>query len=209
MRVQGIDFRENSKIPEIAGKYSGPVIALGSGPGVFEDIRRAQWWLEDVCKIQYHVIAANLSYLAWNGPLHHLVSLHQNKLPHFYELSEDLPVSRVGNKTHVHCPFPTQVEGFHLWDLYDTNGTSSLFALKVAILLGYDRIICCGMDLNGPHRFYDNPNLKTNNNFSCDAILMSWQQFRLNDEVIKKVRGLSGKPKELFGEVTYEWLKEK
>jgi len=214
MIVEGIELSGNElsgySIPEnMIGKFSGTIIALGSGLSVFEDIKQAQLLMKQAGIEKHHTIAGNLSYLAWTGTLEHLCSLHQNKLPHFYELSEDLPVSRVGHKTNVHCPFPTQVEGFNLWGIRDNNGTTSLFALKLAVMMGYEKILCCGMDLEGKHRFYDNPNLTTTNNFSCDAITFSWYECARLESFKKKVRGVSGKTAKIFGQASTDWLKEK
>ena len=204
MEINGITIK--GKAPELVGKFSGPLMVLGSGKRVFDDIETCVSAFNKA-GLKFHTMAANLSFLAWDGPIEHLVSLHQNKLPHFYELSEDLPVSRVGFKTYAHCTFPTPMEKYTEWPIVDNNGTSSLLALKVAVMLGYEKIVCCGMDLEGTHRFYDNPNLKTTNNFSCDAIFYSWNQIAKHNEHFRtKVRGTSGRVAELFGKVSQEWL---
>ena len=205
IELSGNECSKNEFVPDMIGKFSGAIIVLGSGLRLFSDIKRAQCVLGDT---PHHTFAANLSYLAWNGTLEHLGSLHQNKLPHFYELSEDLPVSRVGHKTYAHCPFVNQQEGSIVWPIRDNNGTTSLFIIKVALLLGYDKIICCGMDLEGKHRFYDNPNLSTNNNFSCGSISASWEEYAQKPSFKKKVRSVSGKTLEFFGEATKDWLND-
>lgn len=192
----------NPVLPPGAGTYKGICIVLGSGGSIFSDINKATALIGSK---PFDVMAANLSFLAWNGKLEHLVSLHPEKITHFYELAKGLPVDR-SHHIHTHTP----IEGPHCeqyWDIIDNNGTSSLYALKIAIMLGYEKIICCGMDLSGMHRFYDNPFLKTANNFSCDAIMYSWiEQKRDNPHFREKVRGTSGKTEILFGEVTREWL---
>ena len=62
------------------------------------------------------------------------------------------------------------------------------------------------MDLDGKYRFYDNPNMASINNFSCEGIVSNWREWAQNEQFKLKVRAISGKTKELFGAVTPEWL---
>ena len=203
----GFEIR-NPRLPSGAGAYTGKTcIVLGSGGSLFSDIERCKNVLFPAAGIKkFDVMAINLSFLGWAGELEHLVSLHPDRLLHFYELAKGLPIDRMGHiHTHSYVGNIPHVE--QAWDIVDVEGTSALFALKVAILLGYERILCCGIDLDGMHRFYDNPNMKTANNFSCDGIFIAWQKWSTNPWFKNKVRGVSGRLAKLFGEPTFEWLR--
>jgi hypothetical protein len=196
----GIELR-NAVLPPTAGLYAGKTcVILASGLSIFSDLEDVSWLLKDK---KFDVMAVNLSFLAWDGELEHLVSLHSEKLHHFHQLAKGLPVDRV---QHIHTHCDRQCDAEQVWAIVDTNGTSSLYAIKIAILLGYSKIICCGMDLDGKYRFYDNPYAKIPNNFSCEGIMYSWREWAQNEHFKEKVRAISGKTKELFGVVTPEWL---
>lgn len=161
--------------PKLYKQAKGVCLLLGSSPSVFEDVREAKMLLR-CFKVPYEVMAVNLSFLAIGGRLNHLVTLHQEKLGAFHELAKTLPESR-GGHIHTHswmeCP---DVEC--AWPIVDRNGTSSLFAVKIAYLMGYDPIILCGVELDSPYRFYDNPYEKSENNFSCSGIEYSWAEYK-------------------------------
>ncbi len=191
----GIELR-SEVLPSTAGVYAGKTcVILASGLSIFSDLEDIQWLLKDK---PFDVMSVNLSFLAWDGPLEHLVSLHSEKLHHFHQLAMGLPIDRPGH-IHTHCNIPCDAE--QVWPIIDTAGTSSLFAIKVALLLGYDKVICCGMDLEGKYRFYDNPSAKSINNYSCEGILIPWREWAQNELFKQKVRGVSGRTKEFFGGV--------
>jgi hypothetical protein len=161
--------------PRLYKQAKGPLLLLGSSPSIFEDLKEAKMLLR-VFKIQYDTMAVNLSFLPLPGRLTHLVSLHQEKIGAFHELAKTLPESRAGH-IHTHswmeCP---DVEC--AWPIVDRNGTSGLFALKIAYLIGYDPIITCGLEIEGPRRFYDSPYEEQGNNFSCSGIEYSWAEYK-------------------------------
>ena len=173
MILKGIEL-DLGKEPSMYNTASGALLLLGSSPSVFEDLRDAKSLL-GAFQIPYDTMAVNLSFLPLNGRLNHLVSLHQEKLGAFHELAKTLPESRVGH-IHTHswmeCP-----DAECCWPIRDRNGTSSLFAIKIAHLIGYDPIITCGVELSGSRRFYDSPYEKLENNFSCDGIEYSWREY--------------------------------
>ena len=187
-------------MPELFKTFSGPCLILGSGSSVFGDIENAKEILSDQ---KFDVIAVNLSFLAYNGPIQHLISLHQERMPHFHELARFLPEDRLAHIfTHSHMDAPGVGTS---WPIPDQSGTSSLFAVKVAILLGYTKIILCGVPLSGSHRFYDNPFQKHANNFSCPSISIPWKK-AITEIFNDRVRSMSGKSLGLLGAPTKEWV---
>ena len=203
MKVKGIEFsgEPTSGTQRVIDSRSGICLVLGSSPSVFKDVKDAVELLRhpDNEAMNFDVMACNLSFLAWTGRLDHLVSLHQEKLAHFHALAYGLPLDRPAHiMTHgsMACQ---QVEV--PWNFCDHNGTSSLFCVKIAHLLGYSKIILAGVSLEGNHRFYDNPFLSHNNNMGCEAIEISWHEYKWIP-----YKAMSGKPMMINGFPTKEWL---
>lgn len=196
--VEGMEIR-CQKLPALAKCYEGIVLILGSGTGIFEDIRDAK---ELIGQKHFDAMAVNMSFLAYKGEVKHLVTVHQEKIEHFYELAKTLPEQRFSHiHTHSHMVCPG-VEA--AWPIVDQNGTSSFFAVKVAILLGYTKIILCGVPLNGSRRFYDSPYDVYENNFGCEAIEHSWHQYK--PQFGGRVRSMSGKTAQIYGKPDKEWI---
>jgi hypothetical protein len=85
----------------------------------------------------------------------HIASLHgefpglMRTVREHMDLCRDLPPPQ----THSNRPAP----GIdRVWDIPD-EGSSALFAVRVALGLGYERVICCGVPLDSLGRFYDDP----------------------------------------------------
>lgn len=200
MNLKGIEFRAEPN-PRFVNSRSGICLVLGSSPSIHEDLFEAVEVLrnEDGTPMPYDVMACNLSFLAWKGKLDHLVSLHQEKLAHFNALAYTIPVDRPAHiMTHASMACD-QAEAS--WEMCDLNGTSSLFCIKIAHMLGYSKIILCGVSLEGNHRFYDNHNFALNNNMGCSAIEYSWHEYKW-----LPYRAFSGKPFQINGFPTKEWL---
>lgn len=196
--VENIELKCD-ELPRTAGNFSGILLILGSGASVFEDVNNAK---AIVGEAAFEVMAANLSFLAYNGAIRHLVSLHQDRIGLFHSLAKILPEDRHAH-IHTHTHMKTE-DAENAWPITIQDGTTSLFCVKIAILLGYKKIILCGVPLEGSHRFYDNPHQEYINNFGCPAIAMPWLQAKIeifND----RVRSMSGKSKELLGSPTKEW----
>jgi hypothetical protein len=196
MRLKGIELGIEPDAG-VVNSRSGICLVLGSSPSLFQDVKDAT---DLLMGRRFEVMACNLSFLGWTGQLDHLVSLHQEKLSEFWELSKTIPVDRPGY-TLKHKAADSADKSAILWDILDKNGTSALFCVKVAHLLGYEKIILCGVSLEGNHRFYDNPFFTHKNNMGCDAIAYSWNEF-----FWLPYRAMSGKPMAINGKPTQEWL---
>lgn len=199
-----LDCEEMPNQRLIEGREKDVLLVLGSGQNVFEDIAQAEALLkrED---IQYDVMACNLSFLAYNGHVLHLVSVHPERLLYFYELAKLLPEQRMA---HIYTHSFMLCDGIqYAWPIANQEGTSAMFCVKVGLLLGYKKIIVCGVPLAGSRRFYDNPNQEFINNFSCPAIEHAWREWHKTEAFQKNVRSMSGKSAEILGIPDEAWLR--
>jgi len=208
----------NKELHEAAGlegKYSGQVIITGSAECLWEDYLKAIELTENE-----DLICVNLSAICfYHRHINHLVSLHHKKVKNFYQAAmiqrterEEYPArykSRphqlkfkkiITHSTHANSSIDL------VWDIPNPGGTSGLFATHIAIKLGYDKIILCGIPVNNSRRFYDSPN----KSFKYESISVQepWRvACRSTNNFDGKVKSMSGKTKELLGEPTKEWLK--
>lgn len=82
------------------------------------------------------------------------------------------------------------------------SGTSGLYLCQVALLLmGYDKVIACGMPLSdGPH-YFDNKPWE-----AAQPYRRGWKEAFGQREVRGRIKSMSGWTRELCGEPTREWL---
>lgn len=199
------DEMPHSNARLIEGREKDVLLVLGSGLSVFEDIKAAEMVIRLAGNVPYDVMACNLSFLAYNGHILHLVSVHPERLLYFYELAKLLPEQRMG---HIYTHSFMLAEGIEFaWPIANQEGTSSIFCVKVGLLLGYKKIICCGVPLEGSRRFYDNPNQQFINNFSCRSIENAWREWAKTEGFRQSVRSMSAKSKEILGAPDERWLK--
>ena len=169
-------------------------IILGSGQYLFGDYDKAKTIMPD-----HDLIAVNMSGICFPNIVH-LVSLHCERVPAF------LAVALQDNGRHIttHSQESNQTipEIECRWNFGTAGGSSSLFAVRVALRLGYKRVILCGVPLDKNRRFYDGYGRKSE---ICDrATEISWQMAKA--ELGDKVRSMSGKTRDILGEPTKEWV---
>jgi hypothetical protein len=85
------------------------------------------------------------------------------------------------------------------WRMVDATNLSGLFAVKIAVSLGYDRIIMAGCPMDGTGRYYDEP--KQRGCYDDPNMIVAWRNIvHDNPEIQTRVRSLSGKTREILGE---------
>lgn len=198
--INGIEL--HPPIPPIVGKYGGHLILLGCARGVWEDLARAQKLFENT-GLAYHVLALNMAFMGLEGmyrqgkiSIDHFVSLHQE-----YFCMRSIYV-RDHTITHGRKMYPNTD---YVWDL-NRGGTGGLFALRIAMALGYHKIILCGIPLEGNGRFFDPPD--QGGDSGCTSIKIEFDQFKLylDKQYHCRIRAMSGYTKKIFGEPTKEWI---
>lgn len=150
------------------------------------------------------VVAVKRIGVLWRGRLDAWVTLHPDRL--VKEMPERLlkgypAPARVFSQTSA-SPMK------HVTDQIDykfpgqrTSGSSGLFAVRVAFMLGFDRIVLCGIPLTKEFGKVDYGPLWHGEKLFRDAFQKAIPLFD------GRVRSMSGWTKDLVGMPTAEWLK--
>lgn len=170
----------------------------GSGRCLWDDVRRFQ------SDVPCDVMAVNHAGMYLPVQFHHWVSVHgeifQWMTPlranghYFVGNPRDQKVRplRHGWMTHSIKQWPG-VD--HVWEMRDIGtGSSGLFACKVAMALGYKKIVLCGVPLDNSGHFYDPPSEETHYSDSVKY----WEEFL--PSMRGRVFSMSGFTRELLGE---------
>lgn len=118
-------------------------LILGSAHCLWDDVERAQR-----LGTFDGVVAAKGAGIHWKGPLDAWVSLHPERFVNDIATREGLGYP-AANRTYGYKPGV----GYSHWTNYKfesqrRSGSSGLFACKVAIDLGFDRLVLCGIPLD-------------------------------------------------------------
>jgi hypothetical protein len=131
--------------------------------------------------------------------VHHWVTLHPEKMERWqrerlvrWGERKGQPVTwcHQDGKPHLDHALPIR---------HGCSGSSGLFAVQVALELGCDRIVLCGVPMDArPH--FNGP--AWHDHWTYRA---TWQRWQAAEE-LENVRSMSGWTRELLGEPTREWL---
>jgi hypothetical protein len=132
-------------------------------------------------------------------PVTHAVSQHPELLEAVKLIG---PLRGIAPITHSTCAG----DGVdHVWGkLKRKGGTSSIFALKIALVMGYKKIVVCGVPLDDSGHYYD-PEYRISEGSERFDYAHNSRPFRrlLKDKTANsRVRGMSGH----FKRPTKEWL---
>jgi hypothetical protein len=190
------------EIPSRAGKFSGPLLIMGSGrvavgggkfETVWDDYRKVMPWKGEIMCV--NDVGQHL-----HDRVRHWVTLHPEYAPgwmafrkgHLYG-SGDTPM------WHSHKAKP----GVDVvWSTDQLGGTSGLFACFVGLLLGYSEITLAGIPMTGSGHYFD-PSWYGSE--FADRPSQSVWKWAANNVFEGRVKSLSGWTKELLGEPA--WLK--
>ena len=164
-------------------------LVLGGAKSVWQDAERALEMAEFDA-----VIATNDAGARWSGRLDHWCTLHREKLPR-WEKERRLRGYPGGYVRWGHAA-DKRVDRVTT----DWRGSSGLFAVKVAIELGYSRIVLAGVPMaaDGAHFFSDEAWT------AARGYLSAWNVRA--KEMAGRVRSMSGWTARLLGEVDERWL---
>lgn len=160
---------------------------IGSGYSMWEDLDKSPKNID--------TIAVNCSGFALNFPLTHLFSWHWKQISAIKEFRlAEFPdcqaivhsVKKIGRVDNA-------------WDFEGRTSVSGLSAVDLAFKLGYDKVVLCGIPMEGGY-FYRK---KANLNF-CDKARQNEVKSIL-DRYRDNVKSYSGFTKDIFGEPEIEW----
>lgn len=137
-------------------------------------------------------MAVNAMGMFYPGKINHWVSVHRDAFE---------PTMRFWRR---HQAEPPEFHHPSRWNQFSSGGSSGLFAVRVGIALGYDKIVLAGIPLDGTGHWYDPPKAKPRP-YLDRATRLEWAQLKQSQDAIK-VRSVSGVTKTWFGEPTEDWL---
>ena len=85
----------------------------------------------------------------------------------------------------------------HVWSFADNLGSTSMFAVKVGLFLGYSAVVLCGVPYDDSGRFFDPPG--ASKDYVKHNKWAPWEKFAENG-FDGRVKSMSGKTRELLGE---------
>lgn len=199
--INGIGI--DDPVPSIAGQELGNLLILGGGKCVWEDYLEARALFGG--KGSYHIMCVNDIALQFKAePIQHAVSLHKRILPAIKGVRAEKgmlePVT-----THCHKPGPGVEER---WSICNVGGTSGMFATKIAIVMGYKKIIVCGVPMDNNGHYFDPLNINDNNSttFKGSSNIVAWRELGETKIAKHRVRSMSGRTRATLGEPTKEWV---
>ena len=146
------------------------------------------------------VIAANGAGRDYPDALPHWVTLHTEKMPAWKEEREAAGLPPVGqfwtsNTKTIPPEHSDLYQHVESWD-----GSSGLLAITVALHLGFDKIILCGVPLDKKAAHFDYPG----DWLDAPRYRSAW--LRRMGDMLGKVKSFSGWTHRKFGSPTQEWL---
>lgn len=177
--------------PSYLGKYRGNLIIIGGARCVWNDYLELK-----ATGFDGSIMAVNDVGMYFDGPLNHWVSMHASYLAHWVALRKGHSMMGHECLTHTRESYP----GIRVyWDIQNYGFESGLFAAQVALCLGYDQIVLCGIPQDGSGHFFDPPWINSGEHGDKNS-LKSFRNIVENaPELRQRVRSMSGFTKELFG----------
>lgn len=163
-------------------------LILGGAECVHDDLERLGEW--DAVVFACNDFAAN-----YPGTVDHFCTLHAEKLERWRKTRKDKGLNTdFEAHTHKRRALCGDVTLHTEW-----GGSSGLFCVKVALELGFDRLVLCGVPLDPQHHFD-----RQRDWVDCFHYRKHWQK-RL-DLFKPFTRSMSGWTRELLGAPDEEWL---
>lgn len=185
-------FLNKYDVPEIAYTYSGAVLILGGGHTMWDDLDRAR----EICSPD--IIAVNMQGLFVKSEIQHLFSFHWRELPLVKQLRK---LRFPDDKSLVHGQ--KDKPGIdYAWPTCAVASFSGIGAICLAMLLGYEKIILCGIPMDGGSYYYQPYENK-----------QTWDDGRIKEiHRIKEwagdcVRSMSGNTADILGKPDEDWLR--
>lgn len=169
------------------GTKKGAVTIIGGARCVWNDLEAHPGPRGDIM-----VVNDIGMYLDW--PVDHWVSMHRNYLATWIKLRRWHSLAFGGDfESHAHESYEGITNAWYLDNVFPYSG---MFAVQVAVALGYERIVLCGIPQDTQLNFFDPPWTKKNH-ADCNQSLL--QNISLNPVFKQCVRSMSGWTRELFG----------
>ena len=178
-------------LPDVAGKCRGPLLIMGGARCIWDDEKRLGDW-------PHHRMAVNDIGQHYHGTIRHWCSLHPEyfsgwmayRMGHNYGNRGYVHTHTArGRKGEEHCDFR--------WPILDIGGSSGLFAVFVALFMGYAPLVLAGMPMDGQGHYFDPPHTDQSQLAGRPEAIV-WAQAR--DTVFEgRVKSMSGRTRDWLG----------
>jgi hypothetical protein len=184
----------SGELPPIAGQFSGALLILGGARCVWDDVRSLPGGDLALEKWPGDIMATNDIGAHVHQFIRHWTTLHEDYMAgwHAYRYGHNH-----GGRGHVYTHGIRANPAIHfVWNLKIPAGNSGLFAARIALLMGYDRVVLAGVPMDGQGHFFDPPWVG-HGHFGA-AELEEWKSAR-DEFFANRVRSLSGRTRDLLG----------
>lgn len=145
------------------------------------------------------VFAVNNVIVDWPGRLDYACTLHPEKTPAWPGIEEALRRRERAGRNRPESWAHKPARGIdHV--VNDWRGSSGLFAVRVAIHEGFDRIVLAGIPMTPQQPHYFDRRAWT----QAGSFHKGWRQYRA--QLLPRVRSMSGWTADFLGRPTIEWL---
>ncbi len=164
------------------------VCIIGGGSDVLADYAAAR-----KLSHQHDVLAVNDMIAEFPFRIKHAASVHPNRLPGWLN-------QRGYRKYNTPTSVWSNIRGNGVSNIVsdDWRGSSGLYAVRVALEMGYSKIILCGVPMQAEAGHY----LRKKPWLQCEWFVDRWPRYCPRDNV----RSMSGYTRELLGAPSREWL---
>lgn len=152
---------EGETPPHVANKYTGILLIMGGAECVWKDLQEVaalfdtQFGLKWKDDLPVDYMATNDIGAYWHGRLTHWVTLHPRYMSGWREFRNG---HGYGNNIGVETHSMNSAHGIdNVWKIANVGGSSGLFGCKVALALGYQKIILTGAPMDNSRHFFDAP----------------------------------------------------
>lgn len=188
--------------PRCAGNFSGLALVIATGRCAWEDIEAF-----DIPRRKPAIIAVNNMILDYHDRVHHACSLHAEEPPLWVRLRGQYGCDSNHVSTHAYrkSSDPQVMDCDYIWDIVGSAlaGTSTLFAVAVALALGYSKVVVAGAPLDGTGHYYDPPKRETRQFMgNCRQEWVNAHEYFFNG----RVRSMSGFTMDLLGYPSQDWI---
>lgn len=140
--INGVEVRGYAGLPPLAKAFTGPAMVVGTAPGWDAESMEGFRQVKDMHGVAPVVFAVNnAGRLLPEGMAQHWVTVHPEV---FYR--DESPLDRHSDKRH---PGAT-VEW--VWPIATMGGSSSLLAVMIAIVMGFQPVVTAGVHLGDEYK---------------------------------------------------------
>lgn len=193
-------FHATDEIDDVLVYHKRPAgkrgIVLGTAPSMWDDLAAAP--------AGWDVIAVNGAGFLYLKPIVMWCSVH-GKYMHEWIAKREAAGASMDFRAFGNFGKRDNPGRIEQWNRPNGNGSSGLFAVLIALEHGYDKLVLCGVPLEGDqrHGYKDDPGVvKATTDYK--HYRGGWLMRR--DYLIRHVRSMSGWTRETFGAPDAEWL---